>query len=250
MSLAWLGARIAGCGAWIRSLGADHASGGATSRVAREQQRLLGRPRARARAARLAQPRLVPPARSAHGSCRAHRAPAARARDPPGRVAARQPLERAAARANSHASTSRVEQRRAVEVGERRVAPDRPARPSPARPASCRRGGSPSGGRPAGSPPDEDHVAEVVERVRAPVPHVERVDAVVGVATSGTGGGTTRPRRRRCSKRCSISTGSVVSPAPPRRSRRRTGGAPGGTRASTGCVKIITPPSRTSGAPW
>ena len=42
---------------------------------------------------------------------------------------------------------------------------------------------------------DDDHLAAVLHAVRAPVPHVERVHAVVGVARCGRGGGTTRPRR-------------------------------------------------------
>ena len=57
MSLSWLGARIAGWGAWIRSA-APITVGWATSARRREEQRLLG-DLAQQRRARLAQPRLI-----------------------------------------------------------------------------------------------------------------------------------------------------------------------------------------------
>ena len=81
---------------------------------------------------------------------------------------------------------------------------------------------------------DDDDLAQVLQGVRAPVPHVERVDAVVGVARAvevavplvlGELLLVLAPRSR---------AGRWSRPAPARRSRCSSGGAPGGTPTAWG----------------
>ena len=81
---------------------------------------------------------------------------------------------------------------------------------------------------------DDDHAAEVLEGVGAPVPHVERVDAVVGVALAGTGG-CTRGRWRSPPRTWPRSRpGRSSRSAPARRSRGSWGGGRGGTPTAWG----------------
>ena len=89
---------------------------------------------------------------------------------------------------------------------------------------------------------DEDHVAAVVQRVRAPVPHVERVHAVVRVRrpvqVDVPGVGRVLLLELRLDRRRVGGLGA----APPRRSRCSSGGGSGGTPTAPGGTGSPTPP--------
>ena len=141
----------------------------------------------------------------------------------------------------------RQEQRRAVQVRDRRR-PSNGLRRHLERVAHRRGRAEAESCDDVGVSTEEDDVAEVVHRVRRPVPHVERVHAVIRVRRPVQVPVPLVARRTASRSAPRSASGPSCRRGRRRRSRCSSGGAPDGTPARVGCATIITPPGRTSGA--